>query len=210
MSELDKALTDIVNIRSRLAASAMFQGFGPVVIATTGGLALAMAALQSAWPELFAADLMAYLKYWIATAVVSAGLIGLEMYNRSHRIHGGLADAMIVNAVENFLPAGIAGAVITAVIMQFAPDAMWILPGLWQVLIALGIFAAVRSLPRAINLAGGWYLLSGTVVLILAAEGRGIPQRLDPWMMGLPFAIGQFLMAAILWQASLEGEHDEI
>ncbi len=83
------------------------------------------------------------------------------------------------------------------------------LPGLWQVLVSLGLFAAVRSLPRSINLVGGWYLLSGTVVLVLAAQARGMQHELDPWLMGLPFAVGQFLMAGILWHASIEDDDGE-
>ena len=86
-------------------------------------------------------------------------------------------------------------------LVRFAPDSLWLLPGLWQVLVALGIFASVRSLPPLIALVGAWYFVAGVAVLIVASLG----QSLSPWMMGLPFAIGQFLMAAVLYFAS--GEH---
>lgn len=210
MSEFEKALADIVTIRSRLAASAMFQGFGPTVIASTGGLAVAVATLQCVWPELFAPDQPSYLMCWIITAIVCAGLIGAEMIARSRRIHGGLADAMVVNAVENFLPAGIAGAAISLVLFQFAPETLWILPGLWQALVSLGIFSAVRSLPPSIRFVGAWYLLSGMTVMMLAAADRGTAGTLDPWLMGAPFAIGQLLTAVLLWRAGTEGDDGEI
>ena len=76
------------------------------------------------------------------------------------------------------------------------------LPGLWQIFVALGLFAAVRCLPRAVMLAGAWYLLAGTAVLILASED----EALSPWLMGLPFGAGQLLMAAALHFA--EGQSD--
>jgi hypothetical protein len=76
------------------------------------------------------------------------------------------------------------------------------LPGLWQVLVSLGVFASVRSLPRTIALAGSWYFLSGFTVLLLASQSHA----LSPWTMGLPFAAGQLLMAALLHFAS--GEND--
>jgi len=79
---------------------------------------------------------------------------------------------------------------------------LWILPGLWQVLVSLGIFASVRSLPRSVALAGGWYFVAGFGVLLLASQSHA----LSPWTMGLPFVIGQWLMAAILYVAS--GETD--
>ncbi len=42
---------------------------------------------------------------------------------------------MLVSAVEHFFPIGAAGAVITAILMRLADDAVWLLPGLWQILI---------------------------------------------------------------------------
>jgi hypothetical protein len=77
------------------------------------------------------------------------------------------------------------------------------LPGLWQVLVALGIFASVRSLPRTVAIAGAWYFVAGFTVLLLASRSHA----LSPWTMGMPFAIGQLLLAALLHFAS--GETDD-
>lgn len=193
MTELEKALADIADIRSRVTAGTLFQGFGPAVVSVSGLLAFAGAAAQTFWPGL-AATQEAYLTVWIAIAVIAALLIGIGMIGRSRRRHGGLSGVMIVNAVEQFLPAGFAGAAIAAVLIRYAPTNVWMLPGLWQILVALGIFAASRSLPRAVVLPAGWYLVSGTAVLI-EASGE---QALTPWMMGLPFGAGQLLVAGVL------------
>ncbi len=48
MRNLDKALADIVEIRSRIAASTAFHGFGPTALAATAVIALITAAGQSA------------------------------------------------------------------------------------------------------------------------------------------------------------------
>jgi len=191
MRDLHKALADIGNIRLQLAAGTMFRGFGPWVIALTGLLALLTAAVQALWSP---ADPLAFLGMWVAVAVVSAALIGVEMLARTRRHHGGLADAALFNAVEHFVPFGVAGAVIGAILLRFAPDTAWMLPGLWQVLLSLGLFVALRFLPRAIAIAGAWYFLAGAAVLMLSSETRS----LSPWAMGVPFGIGQFLVAAIL------------
>lgn len=192
MSDLNKALADIVNIRLHLAAGTMFRGFGPAVIAATGALALAAAAAQSRLDPVPNAD--SYVAVWTAVAIVSAALIGAEMVARSRRHHGGLADAMLFQAVEHFLPVGIAGAVIGAIVLRFAPDVAWLLPGLWQILLGVGLFVAMRFLPRSIAIAAAWYLVSGAVVLILASQSR----TLSAWLMGLPFGIGQLMMAGLL------------
>ncbi len=204
MSNLDKALADILVIRSHIAAGTAFRGYGPAALAATGTLAITTAALQTLWlPDPNAGPLV-FLAGWVATAILAVGIIGVEMLGRSRRLHSRLADAMIYNAIWQFLPAGAAGACLTAVLIQFAPEALWMLPGLWQILVSLGIFASVRSLPASVAFAGAWYFVAGIGVLMFASQSHA----LSPWMMGAPFAIGQFLIA-ILLHLAFGAEDDE-
>jgi hypothetical protein len=76
------------------------------------------------------------------------------------------------------------------------------LPGLWQILFGLGVFASCRLLPRATFWVGVFYLGSGLAVLALAHQEAA----LSPWAMGLPFGAGQMLAAAVLY-FTLEREH---
>ena len=198
MSDLDKALADIIAIRSQLAAGTAFRGYGPVTMAATGAVAFGTALAQFVWLDDPTAHPLAFLLGWAAAAALSALIIWVEMLARSRRHHSGLADAMIYQAVEQFLPSAVAGILLAAMLWKFAPDALWMLPGLWQVLVSLGVFASVRSLPRSVALGGAFYFLVGFTVLILASQSH----TLSPWTMGLPFAIGQSLMAAILHFAS--------
>lgn len=201
MPDLDKALSDIAAIRYQIAAGTAFQGYGPLALATTGGLALVTATAQSVWLGDPNEAPLTFLAGWIATALVAAGVIGSEMLARSRRHHSGLADGLIYTAVEQFLPAGAAGALIALVTCRFAPETVWMLPGLWQVLVSLGLFASLRVLPKTVAFGAAWYFVAGLAVLMIAADGRA----LSPWTMGLPFSIGQLLLAAILHLAS---EHD--
>ncbi|MDO9425406.1 MAG: hypothetical protein Q7T93_01070 [Methylobacterium sp.] len=200
MSDLDKALADIVAIRAQLARGDAFCGLGPSAIAATGILALGTALAQHVWLDDPTGQPLLFLGGWIAVALASAGLIGAEMRARSRRDHAGLTDTAIVNAVEQFLPAGAAGALVALVLVRVSPDNLWMLPGLWQVLVSLGLFASVRSLPKGVALPGACYMVAGLAVLMLASADHA----LSPWTMGLPFAIGQFLMAAILYRAREE------
>ncbi len=202
MSDLEKALADIFAIRSQIAAGTAFRGYGPAAVAATGGLALLTAILQFLWLDDPTGHPMEFLGGWAAAALVSGGMIWTEMQARSRRHHSGLADAMVLQAVEQFLPAGAAGVLLAALLWKFAPEALWLLPGLWQVLVSLGVFASVRSLPRTVAFAGAWYFVAGFGCLLLASQTHA----LSPWTMGLPFVIGQLLMAAILHFAS--GDHD--
>ena len=202
MRDVEKALIDIADIRSQIAATTTFRGFGPHALGLTGILALGCALWQH-WSGVDAvADPLGFFLTWIVVAVVCVSLVGAEVIVRSRRHHGGMADQMIHQAIQQFLPAGAAGAALAAILSRFAPEAVWLLPGVWALFVSLGLFAAVPSLPRGAILAGGWYFVSGCVVLMLAAPEGAI----SPFMMGLPFAVGQFLLAAIVHRAS--GDED--
>ena len=79
----------------------------------------------------------------------------------------------------------------------------WLLPGLWQMLVALGLFASTRFLPRQVALVGAWYFVAGASVLMLAGT-----RMLSPWAMGVPFGVGQFLLAAI-FHVAFEGDDED-
>lgn len=194
MHDLNKALGDIGSIRRQMARSTQFRGYGPVTLAATGLLAVVAAGAQMLWLPDPTHHIAAYLTTWISTAAVSAALIGSHMLTRTRRVHSGLADEMIHIAVEQFLPAVVAGALVTFVLLSYAPSALWMLPGLWQIIFSLGVFSSCRFLPRAMHAAGAWYLLTGLFCLSLAG-----PRALSPWTMGISFGAGQVLVAAVLF-----------
>src|SRR2546426_970205 len=125
MRDLDKALADITAIRSQMARGTEFRGYGPITVAATGVLAMLAAAIQALWLPDPANNVFAYLGLWVATAAISVVLIGSEMVARTRRIHSGLADEMLHAATEQFIPAGVAGVLLTVVLYRFAPDSLW-------------------------------------------------------------------------------------
>jgi hypothetical protein len=203
MDDLHKALGDISNIRRQMAHSTEFRGYGPATLATTGLLALVTAGAQAVWVVDPASRVLTYLAMWTTTAILSAALIVTQMVTRSQRIHSGMADAMIRVAVEQFLPAAAAGALLTLVLLRNVPSALWMLPGLWQITYSLGVFSSCRFLPRPMGIAGAWYLFTG-----LACISLGDNRALSPWTMGISFGVGQLLVAAILLFAAKEARAD--
>jgi len=204
MRDLDDALSDIRMLRSQLARSTQFRGYSATAFAATGVLAVLAAAAQSLWITRPASDLMAFFMLWIGAAALAAAIIGTDVIARSRRAHSGLADEMVYAALEQLLPAGVAGALLTCVIVRFAPHAAWMLPGLWQILLSLGVFASCRALPAPLILVAVWYLASGLTCLALADNSNA----LAPWTMGFPFGIGQLLAAALIHKFG-GGEADE-
>ena len=139
------------------------------------------------------------------TGVVCAAAIGVEMLGRSRRLHSNLADTLIIQALEQFLPAAAASLLMPIFLLHFSPQSTWMIPGLWQLFVSLGIFASVRTLPRGLMLGGVWYFVSSFVSLLLASKSNAV----SPWLMGFSFFIGQLLMAAMLFYSAENSDEDE-
>ena len=204
MNDLNKAIGDISSIRMQVARSTEFRGYGPATLAATGLFAATAGAAQALWLPDPAGHVLEYLGLWISTAIVSAALIGTQMRARTHRVHSGLANEMILMAVEQFLPSVAAGALLTFVLARYVSGAVWMLPGLWQIIFSLGVFSSCRFLPSPMNAAGAWYLLSGLTCIALGGN-----RALSPFTMGVAFGGGQLLVAAILFFAAKRGRDDQ-
>jgi hypothetical protein len=203
MNDLYKALGDISSIRKQLANTTEFRGYGPATLAATGVLAGLAAGTQALWLPEPTTHMSVYLGIWILTAVLSAGLTGVQMYTRSRRIHSALSNEMLRMAVEQFVPAAAAGLLLTVVLLCYVAPSGWMLPGMWQVLFGLGIFSSCRFLPRPMIAAGAWYVLTGLSCLAIGGS-----QALSPWAMGIPYGVGQLLVSAILLFTSTENEDE--
>jgi hypothetical protein len=196
MRDLDRALTDISVIREQLAQSTEFQGYAPATLATTGLFALLVAAAQGVWLPESVANMRLFIPVWVATAAVCVLVTSIETISRSRREHGGFAPAMLQSALEQFLPAIVAGGLLTVALLEVAPRDLWMIPGLWHIVFSLGVFASRRFLPRAIFWVGVWFLGCGLACLALAAQTH----TNSPWSMGIPYGVGHLLVAAILQQ----------
>jgi hypothetical protein len=192
---LQQALSEIHSIRTQVARGTEFRGYGPASIAASGILALVVAAAQTQWMAKSAkADLAIWLGVWAGTAVVSVFLAGLETFVRARRVHVGFAKEMVQSAVAQFLPAVMVGFLLAVVMVRVAPEECWMLPGLWELIFSLGVFASCRFLPRQMFAVGVWYLAAGLFCLVAGSATRS----LSPWTMGIPFGVGQLLVAAVL------------
>ena len=193
MSDLRQALAEINAIRTQVARDTQFRGYGPISIAASGVLALTVAALQSRFSR-GGGDFAAFLHVWVATAAATVVMTAVETIVRSRRVHSGLASEMLYAAVEQFLPAVLVSILLTVVMMRVAPHDEWMLPGLWQLMFSLGVFASCRFLPRQMIAVAVWYLVCGLSSLVLQSDAKAV----SPWLMGIPFGIGQLGVAGVL------------
>ena len=116
-------------------------------------------------------------------------LVAAEAIRRSRKAHEGLADDMLVAAAEQFLPGRFRRRAADFVLLAYAPETLWMLPGLWQVIFSLGVFAACRNLPPLAASRGGlvsgdgpwraWRSRRGACILALG-DGASFRDRRGP------------------------------
>ena len=199
--ELRDALAQITEIRLRMAQTEVFRGYKAGPAAFSGALALITAGIQATLVPDPAAATGSYITLWIVAAFVSALTAGLAMVYHYRRSAAPLEKQTAWLTAEQFFPCVITGGLLTFALFRFAPESLWLLPALWQLLYSLGLFAAARQLPRGMAAAAVFYLITGILCLAFASGAHA----LSPWAMGLPFGVGQLLVAAILYW-SLERE----
>ena len=193
--ELRDALTQIAEIRTRIAETKRFRGYRAAPVAASGVIAIVAGLLQSRLMIDPVQNLSDYLSLWVGTAVVAAVIAGSGIWLRFHSGIDRLAQEMTWLAVGQFAPCLGAGALVTLAIVKQAPEHAALLPGLWQVFFSLGVFASCRLLPKAIALVGVFYLATGVYNLTMAHDSTAFA----PWAMAVPFGLGQLGTGALLY-----------
>jgi len=204
MTDINQALVEIRSIRRQVAQNTEFRGYGPATLFATAIVALLTGFSQAHWLPGPATHPVQYVALWLTMAAFCAALIATQMLTRANRLHSGMADEMIRMAVAQFLPAAVAGAILPFVLLHVTQNVFWMLPGLWQIIFSLGVFASCRCLPRPMLFVGAWFLLTG-----LACIGLGDARSLAPAMMSGPYAVGMVLVAAIHYLSAKKASIDE-
>lgn len=191
--ELRDAIDQISTIRTQLAATERLRSLRAIPVALSGLLAVLAAIVQARW----IADPMLvphqYLALWVGSAVLSGIAATIVVMRRAQRCPSALSVENARLAAMQFTPCIVVGAIVTWFLATRLPEQLWLLPGLWQLLFGLGNLAAHRLLPAPAIVVGVLFLASGTCCLWFGERS------LDPWAMGLPFAVGQLSLATILW-----------
>ena len=191
--QLDDALQQIAHIRHHLARHEVFRACRSAPVAFSGVVAILGAAVQPWWVANPADDPGRYLALWVSLAALNAALVGAEIVWRAWQASS-VARHHTRLTLEQFAPCILVGALLTLCIYRAAPDAAWLLPGLWSLTFALGVCSVRRLLPRQGVWVAVWYTLAGCGCLLWGPDSP-----LSPWAMGVAFGGGQLLGAAILY-----------
>jgi hypothetical protein len=195
---LHDAIEELQAVRLHLARAERLRGLRAASVAFAASAALLAGVVQECWIVDPAAERGAWLTLWLATAAVCGLFAGLEMILRARLAPAPPRAASGLRTWAWFSPSLFPGAVLTWLVFTRLPGHLWLLPGLWQLLFALGCFAAWRLLPRASWLVGAFFLVTGTTSLFAQDAA------LTPIAMAGPFAVGLAQLAVILQRSNAE------
>jgi hypothetical protein len=193
--DLQEALTQISEIRQHVARTETFRGYQAAPVAFSGLLACLDALIQQRFIPDPAQNMAEYLTLWVGSAILSMIVTGVAIALYCKQSTSPLTRTNTIVTLGQFAPSVVAGGLVTFLLYRLVPGALWMLPGFWCIFFSLGIFASFRLLPKATFWVGVHYMASGALCLLWAKDEYAF----SPWAMGVPFGMGQFLSAAILY-----------
>jgi hypothetical protein len=191
--EVARALADLEEVRSRLAAVQRFRGLSGGAAIASGVAAIGSGFVQaSAAPHpVTGADGLRYVTIWSAclacSLAVNYGAILLWLArNWSVR-----SRVQLKTVGMTILPSIVAGGVLTAAFVL--RDQLGLLPGMWCLCYALGLIASRAMAPPGIGWVAALFAGSGTALLF--AQGNN---ALAWWVMPATFGIGQLMVGVLV------------
>jgi len=195
--ELERALSDLAEVRDRLAHLQRFEGYSGPAAAASGIVALIAGGVQFVLvphPS-GAAALHLYLIVWLG-CLLTALLLNygaVLAWVVKHRAPG--AKSRFRSAALSIAPSVLMGGALTLALIDNGQYAL--LPGTWFGFYAIGLFASHGVIPdSALAIAFGFALLA---ILFLASPLASL--ALAWWVMPLGFGIGQTGIGLLLWRS---------
>jgi hypothetical protein len=200
--EIQRALAEIGDIRLQMSRTRLFRGYTAPMTLGTALIAAAAAISQSMWIGNAGNDPIRFAQFWMCVAALCMTLAGLEVARKYRESDSSLQRELTLSAVEHLAPSLCVGGLLTFILCRFAPASVWMLPGLWQILLGLGIINSRKLLPGGVALVGLFYISSGMIHLASAPSFAA-------WRMGVPFGVGQAAAALLLRRNREENIHAE-
>jgi hypothetical protein len=193
--ELQRALSDLAEVRDRLAALQRFEGYSGFAAAASGIMAFVCAFLQLRIAPMPATSqaLHAYLAIWLSCLTVALALNygAVAVWLLKHRAPG--ARSRFRTAALSIAPSIILGGVLTFALIGHSAYAL--LPGTWFAFYAIGLFASRGAIPAStFAVTVGFALLA---LAFLAAPLDGV--ALAWWVMPIGFGAGQLAIGYLIW-----------
>lgn len=193
MTDIERALADIAEVRDRLAGAQRFKGYSAIAAGLSGGFAVVAGVVQAALigtPHT-AHDGRVYFAMWFvccaASIVVNYGAIAHWFVNDASARERWQTRTVGLS----MLPSIVLGAAFTLALVQ--NDLIRFLPGVWFACYGVGLFASRLTVPRGVLPIAAGFVTAGVALLFLPAS-----LALAWWVNALGFGGAQIAIAYLV------------
>jgi hypothetical protein len=193
--ELQRALSDLAEVRDRLAALQRFEGYSGLAAAGSGIAAFIAAFLQLrvAPMPVTSEELRAYLTIWLSCLAVALALNygAVAVWLLEHRAPG--ARSRFRTAALSIAPSIVLGGALTFALVGHSAFAL--LPGTWFAFYAIGLFASRGAIPASTFAVTIGFALLAMVFLATPFDAVSLAW----WVMPIGFGAGQLAIGYLIW-----------
>jgi len=193
--EIERALSDLAEVRDRLVRVQRFDGYSAAAALTSGIGALVAGYAQARLAPLpaTAASLRTYVEIWMICLAVALTLNygAVAIWVLRHR--GPAAASGFRTAARSIAPSVVLGGLLTVALMDRGAYAL--LPGTWFALYSLGLFASRDAIPRATALVTVGFAALAALFLVSPLQQVALAW----WVMPLGFGLGQIAVGTLIW-----------
>jgi hypothetical protein len=194
--ELQRAISDLAEVRERLARLQRFEGYSGLAAAISALGAFVAAFVQRLIAPLpqGAQELHTYLVIWLgclaAALLLNYGAAGVWLIH--HRAPG--ARSRFRTAALSIGPSIVLGGALSFALVDHGAFAL--LPGTWFAFYAIGLFASRGSIPNSTM--GVTVAFAALALIFLVTPLKEL--ALSWWVMPLGFGIGQLAIGYLIWK----------
>jgi hypothetical protein len=194
--EYKRALSDLAEVRERLAQVQRFEGYSGPAAALSGIVALAAGAFQRRIASLPStnAQFQEYVAIWMSCLAVAIllnyGAVAVWVLN--HRQPG--EQSRFRSAALSIAPSVVLGGALSLALVDHAAYAL--LPGTWFAFYAIGLFASRAAIPDAALIVTCAFAVLGALFLVTPL----LSLALAWWVMPLGFGFGQIAIGYLVWR----------
>jgi hypothetical protein len=193
MTDLERALADIAEVRERLGQVQRFRGYSALAAIASGVFAIAAGVLQTLIVPRVAGVHAGHLYFALWFACCAASVV----INYGAIAHWYVNDATARDRWQtatvgfSILPALVLGAALSFALLR--ANLYSFLPGVWYGCYGVGLFASRTMVPRAVVPIAAAFMIGGMGLLFVPAA-----VALQWWVLPIGFGTGQLAIGAII------------
>jgi hypothetical protein len=191
-----RALSDLAEVRERLAQVQRFEGYSGPAAALSGMVALVAGLVQQRIVPLPStpAELRTYVVIWMSclagAILVNYGAVAIWVLN--HREPG--EQSRFRSAALSIAPSVVLGGALSLALLDRA--AYVLLPGTWFAFYAIGLFASRSAIPSGALVVTCAFALLGIGFLVTPLSSLALAW----WVMPVGFGFGQIAIGYLVWR----------